>query len=1106
VTECPALEELEAGRPSAAVRVHLATCDACRMVAELIDDRSAAVAAMRSQSGPGSTVTDDAACARFEPMLADAAAAVPEADAAALAAHLATCEACRALVASLAPSDDAAARDHLELPEVETTGYALGAEVARGGMGRILAARDLRVGRTVAVKELLGRSPALAARFEREARVTARLQHPGIVPIYEIGKWPDGTPFYAMRLVDGRTLREALRDEPALERRLALLPAVIAATEAVAFAHSRQVIHRDLTPSNILIGAYGETVVIDWGLAKDRALPDEPDAAPARTDEVAAAAGEPPLTAAGAVIGTATYMPPEQASGADVDERADVYALGAILYHLLAGAPPFGGGRDAVLREVQAGPPRPIEAVAPRAPRDLLSIVGKAMARDPAERYASARELAEELVRFQTGRLVEAHAYSRGELWRRWLRRNRAAVIAGALALGAIAIATGLAFGRVVHERDRAEGERAAAVAASARLLEEQGRQELLAGDPMRAAAWLAEAYATGNDTPALRLLLGVALRDVELLDRTLDCGGEVQSLELDPAGMRVVAACEGAARVWAVDGGAELATLTAPGARLASARFSPDGAAILTWGPDGVARIWDGSTGALRTELHHGAHVFNAAFTPDGATVVTTGFDGFARIWRAGSGAVVSAIQVSTGLLGVRGTLAPDGKTLVTATSDGHATAWDLATGTARGTIDHGAPIVGGNLSPDGTRASTCGRDGVARVWDARTGALIATLAAHADVVLTCKFSPDGGRLLTTSQDGTAKIWDLATARVMTSVAVGGVVGDGRFSPDGTRFTTARLDGWLRVYAADTGALIAAQDDPRGTVIHAFAADGGAVFAARRDGAVRVIDLHRTRLRHQLAAPVGEQVVDATADGGVLVTRRGDEVTARDAATGAVITRAVLPAATSWDGDDAMRAVGLAGATATPGAGGFTAGVEADAIARVWDDAHRELIEIPSGRVAPTLTQVRYEPATGTARFAPDGALVIVSTGVAVWELPRELRAPAAVAAIVRDRVPWQIADGKLVERASELRVRVAGAGPATVVRAARVPDVVDSSTVGAPEPARTATRAADGSFVLAVPVGRYDLAIDGAAVPVAPRRITVGPGVVTLDVAAPR
>ena len=145
-------------------------------------------------------------------------------------------------------------------------------------MGRILAARDLRVGRPVAVKELLGRSPQLAARFEREARVTARLQHPGIVPIYEIGQWPDGTPFYSMRMVEGRTLREAIEAAPTLAARLALLPAVIAATEAVAFAHAQRVIHRDLTPSNVLVGAYGETVVIDWGLAKD--LGDDADDEP----------------------------------------------------------------------------------------------------------------------------------------------------------------------------------------------------------------------------------------------------------------------------------------------------------------------------------------------------------------------------------------------------------------------------------------------------------------------------------------------------------------------------------------------------------------------------------------------------------------------------------------------------------------------------------------------------------------------------------------------------------------------------------------------------------------------------------------------------------
>src|SRR5438045_93937 len=137
--------------------------------------------------------------------------------------HLASCEACRTVAGTLAPDDREG--DHESLPDVDPADYALGLEIARGGMGRILAARDLRVGRPVAIKELLGRSRGLATRFEREARVTARLQHPGIVPIYEIGRWPDDTPFYSMRLVDGRTLREAIESAPTLAARLGLLPA-----------------------------------------------------------------------------------------------------------------------------------------------------------------------------------------------------------------------------------------------------------------------------------------------------------------------------------------------------------------------------------------------------------------------------------------------------------------------------------------------------------------------------------------------------------------------------------------------------------------------------------------------------------------------------------------------------------------------------------------------------------------------------------------------------------------------------------------------------------------------------------------------------------------
>jgi serine/threonine protein kinase len=153
------------------------------------------------------------------------------------------------------------------LEPVSAGHYDLGAEFARGGMGRIVDAQDRRLGRPVAIKELIGDDPSLRRRFEREALITARLQHPAIVSVYEAGVWPDGAPFYAMRRVDGHSLKETIAGCRSLRDRLAILPSVIAAVEAVAYAHSQGVIHRDLKPSNVLVGPFGETVVIDWGLA-----------------------------------------------------------------------------------------------------------------------------------------------------------------------------------------------------------------------------------------------------------------------------------------------------------------------------------------------------------------------------------------------------------------------------------------------------------------------------------------------------------------------------------------------------------------------------------------------------------------------------------------------------------------------------------------------------------------------------------------------------------------------------------------------------------------------------------------------------------------------
>jgi tetratricopeptide (TPR) repeat protein len=273
--------------------------------------------------------------------------------------------------------------------------------------------------------------------------------------VYGRGRVVDGRPFYVMKHVSGRPLDRAIAETTTAAQRLALLPNVIAVTEAIAYAHSEGVIHRDLKPANILVGNYGETVVIDWGLAKDRAdSGDETaDASPFRSSADA--------TAVGKVMGTPAYMPVEQARGEPLDERADVYALGAILYHLLSGRPPYyqegetGIAWESLLARALSKPPEPLPSEG--LPPDLLAIVNRAMARERTERYASAGELAQDLRRFQTGQLVGAHRYSTWQLFRRWARRHRGPLAVAGIAMVVIVVLSVLGVRRIVEERDRAE-------------------------------------------------------------------------------------------------------------------------------------------------------------------------------------------------------------------------------------------------------------------------------------------------------------------------------------------------------------------------------------------------------------------------------------------------------------------------------------------------------------------------------------------------------------------------------------------------------------------------------------------------------------------------
>ena len=270
-------------------------------------------------------------------------------------------------------------------PEFESDRYTVTQEIGRGGMGCVYAAIDEALGREVALKVTNTiASAAFERRLEAEARVLARLEHPGIVPVHDVGRLADGRLFYVMKRVHGQTLREHLRLPCDLGERLRIFERIC---EAVAFAHAHGILHRDLKPDNVMVGSFGEVMVLDWGVAKTLS--------PVQRDDVATI--EPPSletpahlarqrTHQGTVVGTHGFMSPEQARGEtdSLDQRADVYALGAMLLDLLNGPVP---------------PP-------------LRSVCARAMAASPVDRYPSASALGDDVARYRAGQAVQAHRES----------------------------------------------------------------------------------------------------------------------------------------------------------------------------------------------------------------------------------------------------------------------------------------------------------------------------------------------------------------------------------------------------------------------------------------------------------------------------------------------------------------------------------------------------------------------------------------------------------------------------------------------------------------------------------------------------------------------
>ena len=1034
-------------------------------------------------------------------------------------AHVATCASCRQL-STLAGVEVPVAPAAPPLPAVERAIYDEWAPLAdaRGGMGALFQARDRRLGRVVAIKQIRGGSQgaraALRARFEREARLTARLQHPAIVGVHEAGRFDDGEPFYAMPLLAGAPLSKEIARRPTLAARLALLPNVVAVAEAVAFAHARGIVHRDIKPDNILIGGFGETVLIDWGLAKELAAPDADLGAADLGD--ASAPLDDGLTRLGA--GTAQYMPPEQGRGDAPDARVDVYAVGATLYHLLTGAPPYGDGAATAARQaLHDGPPRPVAELAPEVPAELADIVARAMARDRAVRYATAEELVDELRRFLTGQLLRSRRYRPGELVRHFARRYRAALRIGAVALLVLVAGAVLSLVRIARERDRA---RAAQRQAEIELRRARGViAQRLAPDPatrydaLRTAiealgpelaagrAPTAEAVQGALDVltagpmlrplPHLGLVKGTAVAGDALLGldesrrlliwdrRSGALRATVALAQAEPETL-VVAPDGATVAVYGFTPGVELVALATQTVRVVATQVNPvacwltDEGQLVIVAEDVTVR--DLATLAVVARQPLPAPASAAARGPDGQLAIAT-LDG--ALFRGGGAGLTRLADVGTSAavlgFGLDGTLLHNG-------ADHVVRAWapDAAPGTPGRIVLPDRQLMFG-LSPIAPRT---GLMAVGLFGEDRRRATVVLAPATGEV--RCELDAMAElwvdeRWLLTERWGQVELVDVATCRPVLAFALHRDVLTARPSIDGAgeRLVTASRDGTAFVsdrrsgrasgmLLAHAGELVAVARSPGGAYLLSAGHDGQAVIWRAADGARLHADLGPREL-------VAAAWLDA--DTAVVADASG-EVRTIAAATGAVGARLALrgPVSALAVAPSGALAVGTLDGElviAAPGDVVRTLPAEGAVTALAWrHDGARLVSAHASG------AEVSWDAATGVAlarRAAPadavdgDAALTFAADAAVVLAgrpdgtslvLDAQTLAPRGGPLAGR---AWPVAvGGRPITTADDGTITVGAAGPGAVVLAGRRAAALALAV--APSGERLAVAGADG------------------------------------------
>jgi WD40 repeat protein/tRNA A-37 threonylcarbamoyl transferase component Bud32 len=717
--------------------------------------------------------------------------------------------------------------------------------LGRGGMASVFKAYQPGMDRYVAVKILpkaYASEPGFLARFQQEARVIANLEHPHIVPVHEFGE-AEGYTYLVMRYVEGGTLANLLRGPQDLSTIKRIITQLASALD---YAHQRGIIHRDIKPSNVLIDQQGNAQLTDFGLAK----------IVERTTK---------LTVSGAFLGTPKYASPEQGKSEPLSGRSDIYSLGVILYEMVTGKVPFEAETPLALLFKHVHDPLPLpRSVNPAVPEDLERIILKALAKDPADRYATAGELAQELIQIQAdlqaattlAQEVQPPAYRpRGLSWK-WM---------GIVGLGIVLLGF---FAFLVRPRPAAPTEEKPTPTAAQPTQDAQTKLP-----PSRPTLSLEPEILTPITIENL-----TRLREQDLLTR-----GTISTLAFSPSGGSVAVAGGMGAWIYELDSMLPVQYLN-PGSPVSDIAWSPDGNHIALAGQNGLGSVWDVQTGEnLFSLVGHAGSLQAITWSPDSSRLATAGFDSSLRTWSAETGSV---LRTTTDITGGTVSLAwsPQGMFLASGSMDGTVRLWDADQLVMQQLIGRHTEGVDEVIwSPDGSRLISGGRDGRLRLWDIERGVEILDLLAFGFSVPGLAWSPEGDRIVEAGglgHLGNVGVWDLGLEEEIDAIddIFLDFVVDVDWSLDGSRIVAGTRRGTLVLWDAETGQLL---HESRPHAYHAtglsWSPNGDQVSSSTTEGIVQLWNVRTAQEQNWGFIDAPAQSVSWSPDGTYLLVSATD-------------------------------------------------------------------------------------------------------------------------------------------------------------------------------------------------------------------------------------